>query len=64
MRVPPPVRMIVQFDQLNIEVIITSSPIRLGRGGRARLARLAINHHVAIRGSTACIPRARSRVRL
>lgn len=57
-------RIIVQLDQLNIEEIITSSPIRLGRGGRARLARLAMNHHVAIRGRTACIPRARSRVRL
>lgn len=57
-------RIIVQLDQLNIEVIMTSSPIRLGRGGRARLARLAMNHHVAIRGRMACIPRARSRVRL
>jgi len=40
------------------------SPMRLGRGGSAKLARLAINHHVVIRGSTICSPRARTIVRL
>lgn len=40
------------------------SPMRLGRGGSAKLARLAINHHVVIRGSTICRPRARTIVRL
>lgn len=49
-RVPAPVKMIVHHDQLKREVIIISSPIRLGRGGRARLARLAINHQAVIRG--------------
>ena len=63
-RVPAPVRIRVQGDQLNREVIIFSSPIRLGSGGSARFARLLMNHHVAMRGSTVCIPRARTRVRL
>lgn len=31
--------------------IIISSAIKLGRGGRARLARLAINHQAVINGS-------------
>lgn len=48
---PAPVSARVHQDQLNKEVIIISSPIRLGKGGRARLARLAINHQVAIKGS-------------
>jgi len=63
-RVPVPVRMRVQGDQLNREEIIISSPIRLGRGGSARFARLLMNHHVAMRGSMVCIPRARTIVRL
>lgn len=50
--VPAPVKIIVHQDQLKREVIIISSPIRLGRGGRARLARLAMNHQAAIRGRT------------
>lgn len=41
-----------------------SSPIRLGRGGRAKFARLAMNHQVVIRGRAICRPRARSIVRL
>lgn len=64
MRVPVPVRRRVQLDQLNKEVIIISSPMRLGRGGRARLARLAMNHQVVMRGSSTCKPRARIIVRL
>lgn len=63
-RVPAPVRARVHQDQLKRETIIISSPMRLGRGGRARLARLAINHHVVIRGSAICSPRARTIVRL
>jgi len=47
-----------------MEEIIRSSPIRLGRGGSARFARLAINHHVVTRGKIICIPRTRSIVRL
>lgn len=61
---PSPVRAIVHQDQLNREVKIISSPMRLGRGGNARLARLAMNHQAAIRGSAVCRPRARSIVRL
>lgn len=64
MRVPPPVNTIVHHDQLNKEVIIISSPIRLGSGGSARLARLAKNHQAVIRGRITCRPRARSIVRL
>lgn len=64
MRVPAPVNTIVHQDQLNREVMIINSPIRLGRGGSARLARLAMNHQAAIRGRTICRPRARSIVRL
>lgn len=64
MRVPAPVRARVQYDQLNKEMMIMISPIRLGRGGSARLARLARNHHVAISGSATCKPRARTMVRL
>ena len=63
-RVPAPVKARVHQDQLNREVMIISSPIRLGRGGSARLARLAINHQVAIKGNTTCKPRARTIVRL
>lgn len=51
-RVPAPVRAKVHQDQLKREVMIINSPIRLGRGGRARLARLEMNHHVAIKGRT------------
>lgn len=61
---PAPVRASVHQDQLNKDVIIISSPIRFGRGGRARLAKLAMNHQVAISGRTICRPRARTIVRL
>lgn len=57
MRVADPVIIIVQGVQLNSDVIITSSPIRLGRGGRARLARLVINHQAATSGRRVCMPR-------
>lgn len=63
-RVPSPVRTRVQGDQLNMVVMIITSPIRLGSGGSARLAKLAINHHVAVRGNSICMPRARTMVRL
>lgn len=49
-RVPIPVRTIVHGDQLNNVVIIISSPMRFGRGGSAKLARLAINHQAAVNG--------------
>ena len=64
MRVPAPVSARVHQDQLNREVMIINSPMRLGRGGRARLARLAMNHQQVIRGRTIWRPRARSMVRL
>lgn len=63
-KVPVPVSAMVHQDQLNKEMMITSSPIRLGRGGRAKLARLAMSHQVAIRGKIVCRPRAKSIVRL
>lgn len=62
--VPAPVRARVHHDQLNRLVIIISSAIRFGRGGRARLARLAINHQAAIKGRAICNPRAKIIVRL
>lgn len=64
MSVPAPVRTIVGWDQLNKEVRIMSSPIKLGRGGRAKLARLARNHQEVISGKSICMPRARIIVRL
>lgn len=61
---PAPVRIRVQGDQSNIVQITISSAIRLGRGGSARFARLAINHEVAISGRAICSPRAKTIVRL
>ena len=54
----------VHCDHLKREVIIRSSPIKLGEGGKARFAKLAINHEVAISGSIICKPRVRRRVRV
>lgn len=59
-----PRRIIDVLDQENSEIVIISSPIRLIVGGRARLARLAIIHQVAIRGKIICRPRAMIIVRL
>lgn len=59
-----PRRTIDGFDQENSEIVIINSPIRLIVGGRARLARLAIIHQVAIKGNTICRPRAIIIVRL
>lgn len=59
-----PSRMIDGFDHEYREVVIISSPIRLIVGGRARFARLAIIHQVAITGNTICNPRAMIIVRL
>ena len=64
MSVPAPVRRSVQLDHENNDEMIISSPMRFGRGGRARLARLARNHQAVINGSTICRPRARTIVRL
>lgn len=64
MRVVAPVSRRVHQDQLNKEIINISSPIRLGKGGKARLARVARNHHVIISGDNTCKPRARIIVRL
>lgn len=63
-KVPVPVRAIVHQDHVKREVIIINSPIRLGRGGRARLARLVMNHEADIKGSAICSPRAKTIVRL
>lgn len=61
---PAPVKMRVHGDQLNRDEITINSPIRFGRGGSAKLARLNRNHQVAIRGKAVCSPRVRSIVRL
>lgn len=61
---PAPVSKRVNQDQLIREVMIISSPMRLGSGGSARFARLARNHQDAMRGKIVCKPRARSIVRL
>lgn len=63
-RVPSPVSAIVHQDQLIRAVMIISSPIKLGRGGSARLAKLEINHQVVIKGRMVWRPRARTIVRL
>ena len=47
-----PIRRMDGFDQENIDITMKSSPIRLMSGGRARFAKLARNHHVAISGKT------------
>lgn len=64
MRVPRPVRARDHQDQLSSPTITESSAMRLGRGGRARLARVARNHHPAISGKTACSPRVNTIVRV
>lgn len=63
-RVPAPVNKIVNGDQLKRDIMIISSPIRLGSGGRARFANEAANHQRAAREGSICIPRASSIVRL
>ena len=49
-KVPAPVRIIVQWDQLKRETMTESSPIKLGRGGRAKLAKEVINHQAVAKG--------------
>lgn len=61
---PAPVSARVHQDQLYREVRIIISPIRFGRGGRAKLARVAKNHQQDIRGRAIWRPRARIMVRL
>lgn len=57
-------RAIEGLDQENVAMIINSSPMRLIRGGKAKLAKLASSHHVAISGKIICSPRAIIIVRL
>lgn len=59
-----PIRITVMLDHVNDAMITNSSPIRLIDGGRARFVRLAVNHHIAMRGRSVCRPRARIMVRL
>lgn len=59
-----PVRARDHQDQFTNPTMIESSAMRLGRGGRARLARVARNHHPAIRGKTDCSPRVNTIVRV
>lgn len=55
---------IVGFDQLNVAVMISSSPVRLTVGGSAMFVRLASSHHVVIRGRMSWSPRASTKVRV
>lgn len=59
-----PRRIMEKFDQENRDIVISSSPIRLIDGGRARLARLAISHIVAMSGKIVWSPRAMIMVRV
>ena len=59
-----PIRIMEKLDQEKSDIVINNSPIRLIDGGRARLARLAISHEVAISGKIICRPRAIIIVRL
>ncbi len=59
-----PINRIVMLDHEKVVSITNNSPIRLIVGGKARLVRLAISHHAAIRGRSVCNPRARIIVRL
>lgn len=59
-----PMRIIEKLDQENNDMVMNNSPIRLIEGGKARLARLASSHNVAIRGKIVCRPRAMIIVRL
>lgn len=59
-----PVRKIVVVDQLNVVIIINSSPRRLIEGGRAIFIKLLISHHVVISGRVNCRPRVRRSVRV
>lgn len=58
------IRAIEGLDQENVAITINNSPMRLIRGGKAKLAKLASSHHVAISGKTICSPRAMIIVRL
>lgn len=48
-----PVNMMVKLDQEKEARIVSSSPIKLIVGGRARLVRLASSHHSASSGNSA-----------
>lgn len=59
-----PISIMVELAHENEDVMMTSSPIKLIEGGRARLAKLPSIHHVPINGRIVCMPRARIMVRL
>lgn len=59
-----PMRIIEKLDQENSDIVMNNSPIRLIDGGRAKLARLATSHQVAISGKIIWRPRAIIMVRL
>lgn len=56
-------KMIDMLDHEN-DMTITSSPIKLIEGGRARLVRLVKSDKAAIRGKIICKPRAKIMIRL
>lgn len=47
-----PVRIMVRFDQENVDKIIYSSPTRLIVGGKAKLVKLDSSHQTIINGRT------------
>lgn len=47
-----PMRIIEKLDQENSDIVINNSPMRLIDGGRARFAKLATSHQVAMSGKT------------
>ena len=59
-----PMRIMVRFDHEKVDIITSSSPIRLMVGGRARFVKHASNHQVVINGKKICRPRAKIIVRL
>lgn len=59
-----PVNIIVKLDQEKEDTIVSSSPIRLIAGGRARLVRFARSHQRPRRGNSVWSPRVNVIVRL
>lgn len=59
-----PVSIIVNLDQEYSDTRIKNSPIKLMVGGKAKLFKQAINHHVVIKGRVISRPRVRIIVRL
>lgn len=59
-----PNRVMEKLDHEKEATITFNSPSKLIVGGRARLVRLAISHHIHMSGRAVCKPRASIMVRL